>query len=119
MSSADLTFLGITFLLAFVLFLAVIEVAFHHLNKVSVRAYREERWKTEFLTRCLEEPMSFVLPLRIGMQGALIGVAVLVTDLFIGSGFPRALLLAFLTMLPLILVFRWPCFRRFASIPVS
>jgi CBS domain containing-hemolysin-like protein len=106
MSSADLTFLGITFLLAFVLFLAVIEVAFHHLNKVSVRAYREERWKTEFLTRCLEEPMSFVLPLRIGMQGALIGVAVLVTDLFIGSGFPRALLLAFLTMLPLILVFR-------------
>jgi putative hemolysin len=106
MGSPDLILLGITLLLIFVVFLAVIEVAFNHLNKVSVRAYREEPWKTEFLTRCLEEPMSFVLPLRIGIQGALIGVAVLVTDLYISSGIPWALPLAFVTMLPVILVFR-------------
>jgi CBS domain containing-hemolysin-like protein len=106
MSSADLTLLGITLLLAFVFFLAVIEVAFHYLNKVSVRAYRDESWKTEFLTRCLEEPMSFVLPLRIGMQGALIALAVLVTDFFITSEIGRPLLFAFLSMLPIILIFR-------------
>lgn len=105
MTAGDLTLLGITFLLSLLLFLAVIEVAFNHLNKISVRTLREG-WKTEFLAQCLEEPMSFILPLRVGIQGALIGLTVLVTNLYIASGLPRAIVFAFLTMLPLILIFR-------------
>ncbi len=106
MIPTDLTLLGITVLLAGVLFLAIIEVAFHYLSKISIRTYREDSWKTEFLSRCFEEPMSFLLPLRIGIQGALIGVTVLVTNLYIASGTSRALVLAFLTMLPTIMIFR-------------
>lgn len=105
MTAGELTLLGITFLLVLILFLAVIEVAFHHLNKISVRTLGEG-WKTEFLAQCLEEPMNFVLPLRVGIQGALIGLTVLVTNFYIASGLPRAIALAFLTMLPLILIFR-------------
>ena len=106
MTAADLTLVGIILLLALVLFLAVIEVAFQQLTKISIRVYRDEGWKTEFLSQCLEEPMNFILPLRIGIQGALIATTVLVTNYYISSGLPRAVLLAFLTMLPLILVFR-------------
>ncbi len=105
MTTGDLTLLGITALLALILFLAVIEVAFNHLNKISIRALREG-WKTDFLTQCLEEPMNFILPLRVGIQGALIGLTVLVTNFYIASGLPRAIVFAFLTMLPLILIFR-------------
>ena len=104
MTSTDLTLLGITVLLIVVLVLAIVEVAFHHLNKISIRAYREERWKTEFLSQRLDEPMSFVLPLRIGIQGALIAVAVLVTDFFIDAGLPWALVSAFLTIKKIILI---------------
>jgi CBS domain containing-hemolysin-like protein len=102
----DITLLGITALLLGVLCLAIIEVSFHYFNKISIRTYREEPWKMEFLSRCFDEPMSFLLPLRIGIQGALIGVTVLVTNLYIASGVSRALVLAFLTMLPVILIFR-------------
>ncbi len=105
MTTGDLTLLGITALLALILFLAIIEVAFNHLNKISIRALREG-WKTDFLAQCLEEPMNFILPLRVGIQGALIGLTVLVTNFYIGSGLPRAIVFAFLTMLPLILIFR-------------
>jgi CBS domain containing-hemolysin-like protein len=106
MSPADLTLIGITLSLALVLFLAIIEVAFHQLNKISIRAQPDEGWKKEFLSRWLEEPMNFILPLRVGVQGALIATTVLVTNYFITSGLPRAVLIAFLTMLPLFLVFR-------------
>lgn len=106
MSPADLTLIGITLSLALVLFLAIIEVAFHQLNKISIRAQRDEGWKKELLSSWLEEPMNFILPLRVGVQGALIATTVLVTNYFITAGLPRAVLIAFLTMLPLFLVFR-------------
>jgi CBS domain containing-hemolysin-like protein len=102
----DLTLFGITILLLGVLFLAVIEVAFHYFSKISIKTHREQSWKTEFLSRCFNEPMSFLLPLRIGIQSGLIGVTVLVTNLYISSGVSRALVFAFLTMLPMILIFR-------------
>jgi CBS domain containing-hemolysin-like protein len=105
LTTDDLTLVGIATLLALVLFLAVIEVAFNHLNKISIRTL-SEGWKTEFLAQCLEEPMNFILPLRVGIQGALIGLTVLVTNFYIASGFPRAVIFSFLTMLPLILIFR-------------
>lgn len=107
MTPVDLILVGISVLLALVLFLAVIEVAFQQLTRFSIiRAYRAEDWKTEFLSQYLEEPTNFILPLRVGIQGALIATTVLVTDFFLTSGLPRAVLLAFLTMLPLILIFR-------------
>ena len=61
MSLADLTLIGITLSLALVLFLAIIEVAFHQLTKISIRAHRDEGWKKEYLSRCLAEPMNFIL----------------------------------------------------------
>ena len=98
--------LGITLLLALAFFLALIDVAFDYFSKISIRTYREEGWKLEYLTRSLEDPMSFLLPLRIGLQGAFTGIAVLVTRLFVFSSAPQPLLLAFGTLLAIFLVFR-------------
>ena len=106
MISADLTLFGISVLLLLVLFLAIIEVAFFSFSRISIRTYREESWKTQFLNRCLDDPVIFTLPLRIGIQGALIGITVLVTGFFIGSGLPRTLVLTFFTVLPIFFIFR-------------
>ena len=106
MSPMTSAFVGIALLLALALFLALIDVAFDYFSKYSIRTYREESWKTEFLTRAVEDPMSFLLPLRIGIQGAFTGVAVLVTMLYLSSSTPFPLLAAFGTMLAVFLVFR-------------
>ena len=100
--------LGITLLLTLVFFLALIDVAFDYFSKISIRTHREEGWKLEYLTRSLEDPMSFLLPLRIGLQGAFTGTTVLVTMLFLSSSTSRLqpLLFAFGTMLAIFLVFR-------------
>ena len=60
------------------------------------------------MTRSLEDPMSFLLPLRIGLQGAFTGTTVLVTMLFLSSSTSglQPLLFAFGTMLAIFLVFR-------------
>ena len=100
---------GITLLLALAFFLALIDVAFDYFSKISIRTYREEGWKLEYLTRSLEDPMNFLLPLRIGLQGAFTGITVLVTMLFLFSSAPQPLLpllFAFVTMLAIFLVFR-------------
>ena len=97
---------GIGLLLANALILAVIDVAFDYFSKISIRTYDEESWKTEYLTRALEDPMSFLLPLRIGLQASFTGVAILVTMLFLSAGGPLPLLMAFGTMLVTFLVFR-------------
>lgn len=99
-------FVGIGVLLTVALVLAVIDVAFDYFSKISIRTYREESWKTEYLTRSLEDPMSFLLPLRIGLQGAFTGTAILVTMLFLNSTAPQPLLMAFGTMLVIFLTFR-------------
>ncbi|MEE9180373.1 MAG: hypothetical protein V3U22_05700, partial [Vicinamibacteria bacterium] len=62
----DLTLIGISCLLVLALFLSTIDVAFHYFSKITIRQYSEEGWKTEFLDRCLEDPMRLLLPLRIG-----------------------------------------------------
>ena len=100
--------LGITLLLTLAFFLALIDVAFDYFSKISIRTHREEGWKLEYLTRSLEDPMSFLLPLRIGLQGAFTGTTVLVTMLFLSSSTSRLqpLLFAFGTMLAIFLVFR-------------
>ena len=97
---------GIGVLLAGALVLALIDVAFDYFSKISIRTYDEESWKTEYLTRSLEDPMSFLLPLRIGLQGAFTGVAILVTMLFLNSPSPQPLLMAFATMLAVYVIFR-------------
>jgi CBS domain containing-hemolysin-like protein len=102
----DLTLIGISSLLALALFLSTIDVAFHYFSKITIRQYSEEGWKTQFLDRCLEDPMRLLLPLRIGIQGGLIAVTVLLTQFYIASGAPQALVLAFLTMVPVYLVVR-------------
>lgn len=100
-------FLGIGGFLLVALILAVIDVAFDYFSNISIRTYREDSWKTEFLARSLDDPMSFLLPLRIGLQGAFIAIAVLVTMLFITSSpTPQSLAAAFGTMLAIFLVFR-------------
>ncbi|MFQ5792987.1 MAG: CNNM domain-containing protein, partial [Acidobacteriota bacterium] len=106
MISSELALLGAVILLTLAFLLSLIDVAFHYLSKVSLRILGEESWKANYLRACLEDPMKLFLPLRIGIQGALIGVTVLLTDFFISSGVPQALLLAFLTMLPIFLIFR-------------
>jgi CBS domain containing-hemolysin-like protein len=102
----DLTLIGISSLLALALFLSTIDVAFHYFSKITIRQYSEEGWKTQFLDRCLGDPMRLLLPLRIGIQGGLIAVTVLLTQFYIASGAPQALVLAFLTMVPVYLVVR-------------
>ena len=98
--------IGVALLLVLVLFLAIIDVAFDYFSKISIRTYREESWKTDFLTRSLEDPMSFLLPLRIGIQGAFTAIAVLVTMLYLSLNAPQPLLIAFITILLIFLVFR-------------
>lgn len=102
----DLTLIGISCLLVLALFLSTIDVAFHYFSKITIRQYSEEGWKTEFLDRCLEDPMRLLLPLRIGIQGGLIAVTVLLTQFYIDRSPAQALVLAFLTMVPVYLIFR-------------
>lgn len=102
-----LAYLGIGGFLLLALILAIIDVAFDYFSNISIRTYREDTWKTEFLSQSLEDPMSFLLPLRIGLQSAFIAIAVLVTMLFITSSpTPLSLVAAFGTMLAVFLVFR-------------
>lgn len=102
----DLTLIGISCLLVLALFLSTIDVAFHYFSKITIRQYSEEGWKTEFLDRCLEDPMRLLLPLRIGIQSGLIAVTVLLTQFYIDRSPAQALVLAFLTMVPVYLIFR-------------
>ncbi|MEE9264869.1 MAG: hemolysin family protein, partial [Vicinamibacteria bacterium] len=51
-------------------------------------------------------PMRLLLPLRIGIQGGLIAVTVLLTQFYIDRSPAQALVLAFLTMVPVYLIFR-------------
>ncbi len=102
----DLTLIGISCLLVLALFLSTIDGAFHYFSKITIRQYSEEGWKTEFLDRCLEDPMQLLLPLRIGIQGGLIAVTVLLTQFYIDRSPAQALVLAFLTMVPVYLIFR-------------
>ncbi|MEE9179438.1 MAG: hemolysin family protein [Vicinamibacteria bacterium] len=102
----DLTLIGISCLLVLALFLSTIDGAFHYFSKITIRQYSEEGWKTEFLDRCLEDPMRLLLPLRIGIQGGLIAVTVLLTQFYIDRSPAQALVLAFLTMVPVYLIFR-------------
>jgi len=102
----SLAFLGIALFLALALTLALIDVAFDYFSKISIRTYREESWKTEYLTHSLEDPMSFLLPLRIGLQGSFTATTILVTALFLASGLPQPLLIAFGAMLAVFLVIR-------------
>ena len=106
MTPTWLAFVGIAGLLMVAFVLALIDVAFDYFSKISIRTYREESWKTEYLTSSLEDPMSFLLPLRIGLQGAFTATTVLVTMLFITAGTPQPLLMAFAAMLGAFLVFR-------------
>ena len=101
-----LTLIGISCLLALTLFLSTIDVAFHYFSKIAIRNYSEENWKTEFLSHSVEDPSSLLLPLRIGIQCALIAVTVLLTQLYISLDMPRALLVTFLTVLLAYIVFR-------------
>ena len=101
-----LTLIGISCLLVLTLFLSTIDVAFHYFSKIAMRTYSEENWKTEFLGHSLEDPSSLLLPLRIGIQCALVAVTVLLTQLYISLDMPRALLVTFLTILLAYVIFR-------------
>jgi putative hemolysin len=96
---------AVALLLLHVLFLALIDVAFAYFSNISIRTYREEIWKTEQLTQAIEDPMSFLLPMRIGLQGSFIAITVLVTMLYMFSEVSQPLVMAFLTMLVVFLVF--------------
>ena len=107
MISIGLAEAGIVLLLGLALFLSLIDVAFDYFSKISIRTYEEEGgWKTEYLTRALADPMLLLGPLRIGLQGAFIAITVLVTMLYLYSGIPQPLLMAFVTMVFANLVFR-------------
>ena len=101
-----LTLIGISCLLVLTLFLSTIDVAFHYFSKIAMRNYSEENWKTEFLSHSLDDPSSLLLPLRIGIQCALVAVTVLLTQLYISLDMPRALFVTFLTILLAYVIFR-------------
>jgi putative hemolysin len=101
-----LTLIGISCLLALTLFLSTIDVAFHYFSRIAIRNYSVQNWKTEFLNHSLEDPSSLLLPLRIGIQCALIAVTVLLTQLYIRLEVPRALLITFLTIVLAYAIFR-------------
>jgi magnesium and cobalt exporter, CNNM family len=98
--------LGSGLLLVLALFLSLIDVAFDYFSKISIRTYEEEGWKTAYLTRALEDPMSLLLPLRLGLQGAFIAMTVLVTMSYLSSDVPQPLLASFGTMVVAYLIFR-------------
>jgi CBS domain containing-hemolysin-like protein len=104
----QIALLGVASLLLLALFLATVDAAFHHFRKVTLRLFseNEEPWKTELVKDYLDEPMRLLLPLRIGIQASMVGVTVLLTELFIAAELRRALLLAFLCMLGILFVFR-------------
>jgi CBS domain containing-hemolysin-like protein len=104
--SAPLVLAGIAALLALVVFLATVDIAFDYFSRFSLRTFREESWKTEYLDQALDDPMRFLVPLRIGLQGGLIALTVLVTTLYLSSESPQPLLAAFGTMVALFLFFR-------------
>ncbi|HEY7697224.1 MAG TPA: hemolysin family protein [Vicinamibacteria bacterium] len=106
MISIQLAQIAIVLLLALVLFLSLIDVAFDYFSKISMRAYEESGWKTSYLTRALEDPMELLLPLRIGLQGAFIAITVLATMLYLAMEVPQPLLVAFVTMVFCVLFFR-------------
>jgi CBS domain containing-hemolysin-like protein len=101
-----LTLIGISCLLALTLVLSTIDVAFHYFSRIAIRNHAEEDWKTDILRHSLEDPSSLLVPLRIGIQCALIAVTVLVTQLYLSLEVPRALLVTFVTMLLAYAVFR-------------
>ena len=106
MISIPFSILGIVVLVVLAFFMSLIDVAFGYVSKISIRTYdADDRSKTNFLQGSLEDPMSLLLPLRIGRQGAFIGVAVLVTGLYVYSELRYPLFTAFLTILMLFLVF--------------
>jgi CBS domain containing-hemolysin-like protein len=104
--SIQLAQIGILLLLGLVLFLSLIDVAFDYFSKISMRAYEGRGWRTEYLTRALEDPMEFLLPLRIGLQGAFIAITVLATMLYLSMEVPQPLLAAFVTVVFCFLLFR-------------
>jgi CBS domain containing-hemolysin-like protein len=106
MISIQLAQIAILLLLGLVLFLSAIDVAFDYFSKISMRAYEERGWRTEYLSRALEDPMELLLPLRIGLQGAFIAATVLVTMLYLAMEVPQPLLVAFVTMVFSVLFFR-------------
>lgn len=106
MISIQLAGITILLLLGLVLFLSLIDVAFDYFSKISMRAYEEGGWKTDYLTKALEDPMELLLPLRIGLQGAFIAITVLATMLYLAMEVPQPLLVAFVTMVFCFLFFR-------------
>ncbi|HJS73470.1 MAG TPA: CNNM domain-containing protein, partial [Vicinamibacteria bacterium] len=106
MISIQLAGITILLLLALILFLSLIDVAFDYFSKISMRAYEESGWKTGYLTRALQDPMELLLPLRIGLQGAFIAITVLVTMLYLVMEVPQPLPIAFVTMVFCFLFFR-------------
>jgi len=106
MISIQLAGIAILLLLGLALFLALIDVAFDYFSKISMRAYEERGWKTDYLTKALEDPMELLLPLRIGLQGAFIAITVLATMLYLAMEVPQPLLVAFVTMVFCFLFFR-------------
>lgn len=108
MITPSLALLGLTALLALALFLAIVDSALHHSGRITLRLVAEGRAaaEAELVNRFLEDRLSVLLPLRIGIQAAMVGVTVLLTELFITAGIPRALVLAFFSMLLILLVFR-------------
>jgi CBS domain containing-hemolysin-like protein len=106
MISIQLAEIAILLLLLLALFLSLIDVAFDYFSKISMRAYEERGWKTDYLTRALEDPMELLLPLRIGLQGAFIAITVLATMLYLAMEVPQPLLVAFVTMVFCFLFFR-------------
>jgi len=104
----NLALFGVGSLLALALFVAIVDVSLHYVSRITLRLFTDgkDTWKAELIERYLEDPMSLLLPLRVGFQSAMVGVTVLLTELFVAAGVEHALALAFVSMLLILLVFR-------------
>jgi putative hemolysin len=90
-------------------FLSIIKTAYESLSEVSLRVMfkeREESRRARFFRELLENRQQFELILILGTQLSIAGITILLTDIFISIDLRLPLLIAFVSILAVILVFR-------------
>src|SRR5689334_5360951 len=90
-------------------FLSIIKTAYESLSEVSLRVMfkeREESRRARFFRELLEKRQQFELILILGTQLSIACITILLTDIFLNIDLRLPLLIAFVSILIVILVFR-------------
>jgi CBS domain containing-hemolysin-like protein len=90
-------------------FLSIIKTAYEALSEVALRTLvseREESRRARFFREVLENRQQFELILVLGTQLSIACITIFMTDIIINSGLRSPLLIAFITIVAVILTFR-------------